>query len=195
MTKQARAERSRAALLRAAAELLRRDGYQATGMVAVAGAVGMTKGGLYFHFPSKDDLCDAVQASAVDTLANWLADHPSTGVQRVIDLTHALSRWLVAEPEVGASFRMAHEVAGHRFRVFLEAWVAAVRAELARAGNIAVPVDTAAALVSALSVGAEALGPDTSGRLGDMWAVVLPELVRGTVDHLRVDGTGAPVSR
>jgi TetR/AcrR family transcriptional regulator, transcriptional repressor for nem operon len=49
-------ERTRARILRAAARTFRRRGYHASGVDAVMAAAGLTAGGFYAHFRSKDDL-------------------------------------------------------------------------------------------------------------------------------------------
>lgn len=49
-------ERSRAAILASAAELLRRRGIEASSVVDVMKGAGLTVGGFYGHFPSKEAL-------------------------------------------------------------------------------------------------------------------------------------------
>ena len=51
-------------ILDAAEEMLRRHGVQKTNVVDVARALGMSHGNIYRHFPSKQALLDAVDASA-----------------------------------------------------------------------------------------------------------------------------------
>ena len=58
--KQERAVRTRAHILKAAAELFADQGYQRTSIADVAKRVGMTKGAVYFHFKDKDDIAIAV---------------------------------------------------------------------------------------------------------------------------------------
>ncbi|MGQ0840941.1 ScbR family autoregulator-binding transcription factor [Actinokineospora sp.] len=208
MTKQARSEQSRTLLLRAAAELLSRDGYERAGMVAIAEAAGMTKGGLYFHFQSKDDVCDAVQEIAVARLTSFterLREQQPSAARRLIDLTHALARWIGDEPEIGASVRMAREVGsqGVRFSRFVQSWVDAVRAEadaVARAGELTLGAtpDVAALLASALCLGLDVLtsldtadsGIDMAKNLADLWALILPQMV-GEAGALLLDLLGS----
>ncbi len=47
---------SRQEILRAAARLFQQQGYDATSMNDVAAALGLSKGGLYHHFQSKDEI-------------------------------------------------------------------------------------------------------------------------------------------
>lgn len=58
--RQERAIRTRAEILRCAAQLFSERGYQQTGIKDVAEKVGMTKGAVYFHFPNKQSLAVAV---------------------------------------------------------------------------------------------------------------------------------------
>lgn len=55
-----RSEATRKQLLAAAARSVAREGYQATRLDDVAAAIGMTKGAVYSHFPSKHALLRAV---------------------------------------------------------------------------------------------------------------------------------------
>jgi len=59
------ADNRRDELLRAAARLFARSGFEATSMRDIAGEVGMIAGSMYYHFPSKDDLIAAVYARGV----------------------------------------------------------------------------------------------------------------------------------
>jgi AcrR family transcriptional regulator len=53
-------------ILAAAAELFSTSGYVATNMSEIGAAVGLTGGGLYRHFPSKEDLLGAIVRRAAD---------------------------------------------------------------------------------------------------------------------------------
>ncbi|MFJ4963303.1 A-factor receptor protein [Streptomyces sp. ADI96-02] len=56
MAKQDRAIRTRRAILMAAAETFEKHGYQAATITQILKVAGVTKGALYFHFTSKEDL-------------------------------------------------------------------------------------------------------------------------------------------
>jgi AcrR family transcriptional regulator len=51
-----------------AARRFRRDGIEGTGLVPLMKALGMTHGGFYAHFPSKEALVEASLGAAVDAL-------------------------------------------------------------------------------------------------------------------------------
>ncbi|MFJ7218840.1 ScbR family autoregulator-binding transcription factor [Amycolatopsis sp. NPDC098790] len=190
MTKQARSEHTRRLLLEAAAELLHRDGYAATSMVGIAQAAGVTKGGLYFHFSSKDEICDEVQAAATAVLEEHVSRQsagPRSALPRLADLSRALMRWLDKDPKVGASFRMAREMGSvdERFVVFSRAWLAQVHEYVAEAlagGELGadVPIETAELLVVVTCVGLESVvssrivvpDSDLAATLGKLWRLL-----------------------
>ncbi len=66
----------------AAARLFAAQGYRATTIRDISGAVGMLPGSVYYHFPSKEDLLLAVYEAAVEGIA--------ARVDRTIDSTRAL---------------------------------------------------------------------------------------------------------
>lgn len=69
-------EQSRERILRAAADLFRRRGIAATGVDAVMAAAGLTPGGFYAHFRSKDALIAAAVATAgARARERWLAPY------------------------------------------------------------------------------------------------------------------------
>ena len=189
VTKQARAELTRHLLLDAAAALLHRDGYAATSMVDIAREAGVTKGGLYFHFSSKDEICDEVQSAAVAVLHRHVARARGRRphLRRLADLSRALMGWLAEDTKVGASFRLAREMGSNdpRFVAFVRAWLGQVRAHIAAAhgaGELSPHVrpDMAALLVVVTCVGLESAaasgtipaGTDLVSTLSELWRVI-----------------------
>src|SRR5260370_25861219 len=53
-------------ILRAAARLFQQQGYDATSMNDVAAALKLSKGGLYHHFQSKDEILYNIMSHAMD---------------------------------------------------------------------------------------------------------------------------------
>lgn len=190
VTKQARSEQTRHLLLDAAAELLHRDGYAATSMVDISREAGVTKGGLYFHFASKDEVCDEVQVAAVAVLREHVDRQlslPLTALRRLVGLSRALMRWLDTDPRVGASFRLAREMGAKdaRFVVFARAWLAQVHQYVTEAGESGelsadVPLDVATLLVVVTCVGLESvvasgtvtLDADLADTLTELWRLI-----------------------
>lgn len=81
-------------IVRKAAEAFRRHGFDGTGIAALMGALGLTHGGFYAHFRTKDDLIDEACASIMEeNLARMVAAgeaaQPGNPVQAILD--HYLS--------------------------------------------------------------------------------------------------------
>ena len=116
MAVQRRGEETRERILEAALECFARDGYDASGVAEICRRAGVTKGGFYYHFPSK-------QALFLELLERWLA---------VLDVQLEAARdEAVTVPE--ALVRMVG-TAGHVFEaasgqltMFLEFWNRAAR--------------------------------------------------------------------
>ncbi|GEB48937.1 MULTISPECIES: ScbR family autoregulator-binding transcription factor [Streptomyces] len=190
---QARSERSRRRLVRAAAEMFDAHGYADATLGRIAQAAGMTKGALYFHFGSKDGLADAVQEQGHELLRRQVRALDAAGtppVQGLIDLTHRLARGLREDPVVRAGFRITVECAGRRPPVadLHAAWVreAARLLERAReAGRLrdGVGDDGPRALLAAVvcgisgAWGAGLSTAELASRVAALWATLLPALV------------------
>src|SRR4029450_571371 len=91
-----RGEQSRRAILDAAAPIFREHGYSAASLNQIIEASGLTKGGFYFHFPSKQALALAVLA---DHQRRWI-DEMNVQISRY---PRAIDR-LFAAPRVIAEF-------------------------------------------------------------------------------------------
>ena len=94
MVTQALAAVPREQILRGAAEMFARSGYSASLSDVIAHA-GVTKGALYFHFGSKEDLAHAVieQQHALSVApARQRPDAHDTGLESVIRPPHGLAR-------------------------------------------------------------------------------------------------------
>lgn len=82
---------TRRAIMDAALRLFARRGYHGASMAAIAGAVGVSKAGLYWHFRSKADLFRAVFAEQITGAIDGLlpdadvAAHPSAALREVVE--------------------------------------------------------------------------------------------------------------
>ena len=61
-------EQTRQRILEAAARVFRREGFKAAGVEAIMAEAGLTVGGFYAHFRSKDDLFAAAFADALERI-------------------------------------------------------------------------------------------------------------------------------
>ncbi|EFL20034.1 predicted protein [Streptomyces sp. C] len=151
----------------AGAELFHRNGYANATLGEIAGAAGVTKGALYFHFASKDELADAVQQRGCGLLheaVRGLREGGASPLQALIDTTHWLARTLHEDPAIPASFRITKECAGHQPASvdFHGAWLSVVCELLRMARDVGeLPLDRPAVGVSD--------GAEDAGSAADRW--------------------------
>lgn len=69
--RQKQKDQSRARILKAAAQLFRRQGLQATGIDQIMAKAGLTAGAFYAHFKSKDHLIEEVLWSTLPISESW----------------------------------------------------------------------------------------------------------------------------
>lgn len=107
MPRQDRAERTRNAILDAAAEVFDKRGFNGASLSDILAKAGVTKGALYFHFSSKEELARAIIEE------QWAWDLPplddGRSIQTLIDLTHAFAHHLQSDVRVRASNRLVSE--------------------------------------------------------------------------------------
>ncbi|MFB6819006.1 ScbR family autoregulator-binding transcription factor [Streptomyces sp. NPDC056347] len=192
MVKQERSERTLERLVVAAAEQFADHGFVKATLGDVSRAAGVTKGALFFHFPTKDELANAVQARGRDVLESMIEDLSGTQVphlQILVDATHGLGRLLREDPFVRAGVRITRERLGGRPDPmdFYPLWLGRLwrlLEEARRNGELAADVADASAhtLVTAAVSGVEIMAwmgvtADESGKwLGHLWELVLPLL-------------------
>ncbi|MFJ6786819.1 TetR family transcriptional regulator [Streptomyces angustmyceticus] len=114
MPTQHRAIQSRQALIRSAAETFLEKGVPAAGMVEISRRARLSKGALYFHFTSKDDLTLAVRDAALATLkeiedAFTRSPEPLTAAVR--DFTVELFGRVASDAVLRAGLRLRPETA------------------------------------------------------------------------------------
>ncbi|MEU9072190.1 TetR/AcrR family transcriptional regulator [Streptomyces sp. NPDC048109] len=110
MAKQQRAIRTREQVLDAAAAEFAASGYAHTTMNTIADRVGMTKGALYGHFPSKRGLAEALVGHGREVwrlvLGTTEAVTPAKPLCALGTVTVELSCRLHADPRAQAAFRL-----------------------------------------------------------------------------------------
>ncbi|MFE0106929.1 ScbR family autoregulator-binding transcription factor [Streptomyces sp. NPDC059009] len=188
-TRRERAEVTRQSILDGAATAFDAAGFGSTSLSDIAKHSGVTKGAMYFHFPSKEALAHELMAdqfSVLPLLPN--TEHP--GVQNVIDITHLVAHGLRTRVRVSAGIRLVIE-----FGSFTEpnpgmydTWIETMRDSLAPAqGRGDVKADVNVNDASTYIVGAFAgvqitsqvrtRRADLHERVTDMWTWLLPGLV------------------
>lgn len=112
MAKQARAVRTRQALVQAAAAQFESHGYAGTSLNQISKAAAISTGALTFHFATKNELAEAVEAAgraAGSAAVARVCALTTSPLRRVIDLTLELTRLLHSDPTVRSAARLEHE--------------------------------------------------------------------------------------
>ena len=202
MIKQERAERTRDAIIHAAAAVFERDGFTAAALGDITRQATVTKGALYFHFSSKRDLAHAVVNEAADTV-HWLLGqaHRRQGaelpLQILINLSHALVGRLAGDQVLRAGLRLGADADLYPERaggLSLD-WAAMIDEVLHDPGALVESRLGKDALACVLA-GLELLFRRTpllieQGALTSVWRLLLPGLAgTGEVDRYEPAGSG-----
>ncbi|CAL9489430.1 A-factor receptor protein [Streptomyces sp. enrichment culture] len=189
MARQERAEVTRAAILEGAARAFDAEGYHGTTLGDIVKEAGVTKGALYFHFSSKEELAQALineQFSILDTSVHL----GTPGVQSVIDTLHHMARQLVENVRVRAGIRLVTDQSSKTGIVSepYTQWIEIFREGLTQAqqrGDVKADLDPerVAALIvgswTGLQMSSQALcgRKDLVERTTLMWEMLLPSIV------------------
>ncbi|MFJ3229986.1 TetR family transcriptional regulator [Streptomyces sp. NPDC086787] len=112
MAMQARAARTREALIRAAADVVDDKGYNGATLVAISKSARVSMGALTFHFASKSELAEAVVEYAAALAGEWVAGAvagQASPLRAVGGLLQALARLLDEDVVVRAASLLARE--------------------------------------------------------------------------------------
>lgn len=133
---QERALATRRKILIAAAEVFASQGYAGASMSDLLAGTGMTKGALYFHFASKEELAQAIFAEDQHYSAPHTEISPEP-LQELIDMSHDFATSLQQDPIARASVRLAVEMAfnGTAAPSGFSTWAASVATLLMQAGE------------------------------------------------------------
>ncbi|SEL11674.1 ScbR family autoregulator-binding transcription factor [Rhodococcus maanshanensis] len=117
MVRQERAEATRKAVLGAAANVFARFGYANANLSEIIAESGVTKGSLYFHFASKEELARGVideGNSRVIAACAPLMDIRDPALETMIGLSYLVTDVAATDPIVAAMLRLHHEIGDHR---------------------------------------------------------------------------------
>jgi len=112
MAQQERAVRTREAVLTAAGMAFAESGFLGTSMADIFARAGVTKGALYFHFASKEELANAVIAGEEEAASQIVKDVLSTDappLQKAIDITFRWAMEIQSNPIARAGVRLIIE--------------------------------------------------------------------------------------
>ncbi|MCZ7458942.1 ScbR family autoregulator-binding transcription factor [Streptomyces sp. WMMC940] len=200
--RQERAERTRLALIRAAAEVFDQSGYHGAGLNAILQKAGTTTGAMYFHFRSKEDLARAVIVEQAAEL-HWPVDHK--GLQQLVDVC----QYLAVEMRSNVLFRAGVRLAVEQSEVNLldysiyDWWAEQFRAHLAEARELGqlhpdVDEDAYPQVIVAAYTGSQIMSrlasdrADLPARIENMLRCLLPALAPAEViAALEFPGAGA----
>lgn len=188
---QERAVQTRAAILRAAAEVFDEFGFSGASISKIMKRADVTQGGMYFHFGSKEDLAYAVMVGQGDGLE---FPEGEDGLQRLVDITLYLAEQLRHNPVLRAGVRLAVEQGefGLRDDAAYQSWVLQFRQQLRFARNngelrpgvdeyelaqVLVSSFTGAQIFSQVSTGRA----DLTHRIGSLWRYLLPAVATDEV--------------
>ncbi|MFF4737883.1 ScbR family autoregulator-binding transcription factor [Streptomyces sp. NPDC001262] len=104
MAQQERAIRTRQAILEAAGKVFDESGYEAATIAHILACAKVTRGALYFHFSSKEDLARGVLDEAVTT--EGVSPQPFK-LQELVDTSLLLAYRVQREPLLRASIRLS----------------------------------------------------------------------------------------
>ncbi|MFK0293215.1 ScbR family autoregulator-binding transcription factor [Streptomyces sp. NPDC090442] len=184
--RQDRALRTRAAIVRAAAEVFAEQGYAGASVTKITDRAGLTMGAMYFHFKNKAALAREIVVGQPDRV---LPARPSAGLQRVVDITLTWAHQLLEDPVLLAGARLVmeqEEFIGSEQNSHQQ-WAGIFERELGRArerGELLPGCDTAATarLIVNACTGAQMHAQMASGhrdlpdRVVEMWRCLLPAL-------------------
>jgi TetR/AcrR family transcriptional regulator, repressor for uid operon len=203
MNVQARAEKTRHAVLRAGAVVFNREGFSRTTTAAIIREAAVTKGAMQFHFQTKAELARAVVAKFEQEFgpaSDAVSTQDGNSMTAAMELSAVIARQLTEEPFVGAAYRLTMEESAFSSRVtkpYLDAvqtfeglFHRAVSAGELRRG---INVEDLARFVVAAFIGVQFVSDtltsrtDLLERVAHMWLFLLPSITepRYLQQHLK----------
>ncbi|MBM6582926.1 TetR/AcrR family transcriptional regulator [Microvirga sp. BT689] len=106
---------TRKRIIAVAAQQLRKDGVGASGVAGLMASAGLTHGGFYSHFPSKDALIEEALHEAIEQVKAWLGSVVESNEDKLEAVIRAyLSPYHRDNPENGCvAGALAPEIARH----------------------------------------------------------------------------------
>lgn len=187
---QQRAENTRQAVLLGAAISFEKFGYGTSSLSTILAHAGVTKGAMYFHFASKEELAHAVIEAQHQLAMNGvqaITEQVPVALDALVFVSQEMARQLVEEPIARGGMRLTLEIGsiqGPVQRPYLD-WIDSIRTLATRAageGDLAdgIDVEALAKFVVGAFTGVQMLSEvlygrvDLYERLSEMWALLLP---------------------
>lgn len=191
---QQRAKATRTAVIEGAASIFEEVGYGNASLSDVTARAGVTKGALYFHFKSKEDLALAViaeQHKIVRLAGEAIATAGLPALETMITMCKTFGQQLLDEPIVRAGIRLTFEASAFNADVKgpYQDWVATMEMLTRQAqqeGDVRPDIDGAdfARYLVASFTGVQMVSnvlterSDVLKRIDDMWRFMLPAIER-----------------
>jgi AcrR family transcriptional regulator len=188
LARQDRAERTRNAILDAAAAVFDERGFVGASLSEILAKAGVTKGALYFHFSSKEELAMALVDEQWRTGGLPLVDLDDASLQTVIDISHAFAQNIRHNVRARACNRLVLEANFSRPTAEVyERWIrlltdilskAKERGDLRTEWEPALVADWVAATFLGIQSQSEVFSgmTDLHDRLTVLWRIALPGL-------------------
>ena len=203
MARQARAEITRDSVLAGAADVFLRLGYANASLSEIIAQSNVTKGALYFHFGSKEELARAVVDQGNERLrssCHGFFDPRVPALEACIGITYVVADLTMNDPMVGAMLKLTHQIGDYRGASgenIAKNWGETHRALAERAitqGDLMSDLDpeTIGMLLQEMTAGVHitAVGTDSidqmAARMERLWHYLLPSIVpEGKVAYFR----------
>jgi TetR/AcrR family transcriptional regulator, repressor for uid operon len=196
--KQERALRTRASLIRAAAEVFAESGFAGASVSRIAHRAGVTLGAMYFHFKNKEALAREIVRSQPDIVAPPIT---SDGLQKLIDVTLTWAYQMLDEPLLLAGARLVGDQ-----ELFISSeenshqqWAEVLVSGFAEANEMGqlrggVDIKALARMIVSACTGAQMHAQMESGRrdlperVEEIWQCVLPAIAMPGIEEQLVFG-------
>jgi transcription-repair coupling factor (superfamily II helicase) len=194
MARQARAEITRDSVLAGAADVFLRLGYANASLSEIIAQSNVTKGALYFHFGSKEELARAVVDQGNERLVSscqGFFDPRVPALEACIGITYVVADLSMNDPMVGAMLKLTHQIGDYRGAQgdnITKTWGDTYRVLSERAiaqGDLETELDAEVIgmLLQEMTAGVHitAVGTDSidqmASRMERMWFFLLPSIV------------------
>ncbi|MFJ9540111.1 ScbR family autoregulator-binding transcription factor [Streptomyces sp. NPDC101225] len=203
MAKQARALQTRRSIVEAAASVFAEYGYERAATSEILRRANVTKGAMYFHFPSKESLAQAI----MDEQTGLVTVEPQLSpLQSIIDITHQFAHRLRHDAIARAGTRLSIEGVFFNGTHPWGDWfdlTTRLLAEGQEQGEVlpqVVPRETGEFIVATFTgvqLVSEAINrrADLRGRVAVMWRHILPSVAHpAMITRLRPEGVTDPAA-
>ncbi len=183
--KQQRATRTRRKVLVKAAHLFDTHGYAATSINDVCESGLLTKGAIYYHFTSKEEIAGALIGMWVDAATDISNDIDGDPLTALTTLVRKLADTAAQNPELRAGLKLSTETQIDASYTGYESWTSLVAERISDAVDAGQLVDTPAARLAGDGICAALVGflliPGSGFTFSDRFA----ETVNAILDGLR----------